>query len=175
MLNLMKADVYRVFKGKAFWITLLVLLVFLVMNALTGTIGTMGMNNESLSNLMKTEPDLNGSLTQLYQMATADNLFYFFLPIIVAVITTDFVSGTARNVLAQGVSRTKYYLSKLLLVGLLSSTFIIIYETLPFAIATIKFGVGNYFDTFNFWRILLTQIPIYLAVISIGTLIALTF
>lgn len=174
MLNLIKAELYRIFRSKALWITLIVLIAFLTINGLTGAVGTMGTFNEDVDAMRETTNGLKGSLVQLYQMATGDNLFYFFLPILVAVIATDFTNGTVRNVLARGSSRTKYYLSKLILSILLCSIFIIIYETYPLAIGTIRYGLGDYFNIFNYWRILLTQIPIYLAVVSLGTFIALT-
>jgi ABC-type transport system involved in multi-copper enzyme maturation permease subunit len=175
MFNLIKADLYRIVKGKAIWITFFLLLIFLIVSALAGSVGTAGIYNETLDTVMSENTKLSGSLVQLYQMATGDNLFYFFLPIMVIVITSDFNNRTAGNVLARGISRTKFYLTKLLLVTFLSLIFVAVYVTVPLIVGTLRYGMGTAFETFDYFKILCTQLPIYLAIIALGTFIGFTF
>ena len=171
MLNIMKADLYRCVRGKAFWITLVVLVLFLVVMGISATVGTMGLANAAIEDMPSIKA---GSWIQLSQMATADNLFYFFLPIFAAVISTDFTHGTVKNVLSKGCSRTTYYLAKLFLSLIVCCVLIVVYETVPFLVGTALYGVGDYFKTYNPGTILLTQIPIYFAVVSLGCFIALS-
>jgi len=166
MLNLIRADFYRIFRGKAFWITLIVLITILVISSFIGAFNT-GMMNATAEELRYLTDDLSGSFNQLYQMAYADSFFYFFLPILVIFITADFSGGTVKNILARGGSRTKYYLSKLTVSAIFCSIIVFIYATLPFILGTIIHGSGDYFNTFDYGRILLTQVPIFLAVTSI--------
>lgn len=42
MLNLIKADMYRTIRSKAFWITFIVLISYLILVGLTGSVGTIG-------------------------------------------------------------------------------------------------------------------------------------
>lgn len=174
MLNLIKADIYRIFSSKTVYVTFICLMIFTALGALEGGVGTVGTFNESLDVLMQQELELSGSLVQLYQMATADNLFYFFLPILVVLISVDFSNGSVKNILARGSSRTKYYIEKLILTTLICSFFVFVYEVFPLVIGTARFGIGDWFEKFNYWKILMTQVPIYWAFMSLGVCIALT-
>ena len=171
MLNLIRADLYRILRSKALWITFSVLVVFVVASGMTGVIGTIGMYNSALEDLNTLK---SGSMLQLGQMAAGDDLFYFFLPILVVVVTTDFTNGTVKNTLGKGCSRVTYYCSKLILSMVVCSVFVVMFNTFPLLVGTLLYGLGDYFETYNYFRILATQIPLYLAVVSLGCFIALT-
>ena len=175
MFNLIKADIYRILRGKALWVTFGLLLTHSVFVGITGAIGTVGISTEETFEIAEMVAEVtSGSSIQLGNMSTGDLLFYFILPIIVMVVSVDFSNGAIRNVLSRGVSRVEYYLSKLLLAMLLSSFLMLLFLTMPMIVGTVFHGFGNVFETYSYFRIVLTQLPVYYAVVSIGTFIALT-
>lgn len=171
MLNLIKADMYRLIRSKAFWITFIVLISYLILAGLTGSVGTIGVATEVNEREYLSLLD-SGTGMQMLTSSTGDNLFYFFLPILILLITSDFTNGAVKNVISKGVSRNRYYISKLIFTTVICSLFVILYEVIPLIAGSLKYGYGDSFKIYNFGRILLTQIPIYFAVISIGVFMA---
>ena len=137
MLNMMKADLQRIFRGKGIWITLILWICF----SLLSTYAVLSPNDMQVGVQINTDEtleasesngldlavreefeilDVTGVDAPLLMMSNVDSIFFFMLPIITFVIATDFSSGAIKNSLSTNVSRSKYYLSKLLLSSLLS-------------------------------------------------------
>jgi ABC-2 type transport system permease protein len=70
---------------------------------------------ETIEELLIAPEAFVGSTAPFELMENTDNLLYFLLPFIVFIAAADFSAETAKNVLSNGMSRTKYYLSKLIL------------------------------------------------------------
>ena len=94
MLNIIRADLYRIFRSKGFYITTALLLL------------AIALQNAASS------PDITAVIARLYMVQF---LPYFVLPFILFVSAADFSSKAIRNVLSNGTPRIKYYLSKLIL------------------------------------------------------------
>jgi ABC-type transport system involved in multi-copper enzyme maturation permease subunit len=97
MLNLLRSDFYRLFKGKTIYVTFAIVLAFMVllpfMEKNTGyevLIGGLGEN---------------------------DFILLALLPILFVIAAIDFQFGTIKNALSYGTSRTGLYFSKLILAG----------------------------------------------------------
>jgi len=158
MLNIVRADLYRIFRGKALYITFGVLIAFIVLQAVAGT-GTVGVSTGSVSGITEAEI-LSSALDEMAEITKADgmtapfimagvtgNLVYFLLPLIICFAGTDFSSGTVKNVLSRGISRTKYYFAKLIPVLIFAVIIQVLNLVLPTIVATIRHGFGGGFTT----------------------------
>lgn len=146
MINLIKADLYRIFRGKGIYITL----AFLFLLCFLQTIGEMesiGITSSSMEGMGDMTYQVVGRNVPFSIMRSIDNLLYLLLPVIVFISAVDFSSGTAKNVLANGVSRTQYYFSKLILAMLFCIVMAVGSIVISTLIVTALKGFGGAFDT----------------------------
>lgn len=154
MLNIIRADLYRIFRGKAFYITFGVLIAFIILQSIAGT-GNIGMNMNSVSGGTEAEM-LSSALEEMSRITKADgitapfvmagvtaNLVYFMIPLIICFVGTDFSSSAIKNVLARGVSRNKYYFAKLIPLLVFTVLMQVINLFLPLIVASIRNGFGG--------------------------------
>jgi len=158
MLNIIRADFYRIIRGKALYITFGVLIAFIVIQAIAGT-GTVGVNTDPVLDVSEAEMVANAldeaaeitradGITAPFVMAGATgNLVYFLLPLIICLAGVDFSSGTVKNVLSRGVSRTKYYFAKLIPILFFAVIIQVLNLVLPIIVATVRHGFGGDFTT----------------------------
>lgn len=170
MINLIKADMYRIFRSKGIYITMALLLGLFVLQAF-GEIGSIGISSDEMEGAEEIVQLLTGRTAPLNVMKANDNLIYFLLPIIIFISSVDFSSGTAKNVLSNGVSRTKYYFSKLILSMLFCTVILISSIVIPTIIVTLMNGFGGEFDWEYISQVLnvfALQLLLLFAVTSIG-------
>jgi ABC-type transport system involved in multi-copper enzyme maturation permease subunit len=114
MLNIIRADLYRVFREKAVYITFGIFAGFISLFRIVELIGiNVGFGIVNAESTILTN-DFDGMIAPFAMMILMDFLVYFLLSVIIVVVSSDFSSNAVRNVLAGGVSRTKYYISKLI-------------------------------------------------------------
>jgi len=144
MFNLMKAELYRVLKGKTFYITLACIIVYLLLTISSQTVGTIGINTPEISNIID---DIlwSGYAVSRYLIQSMNILQYFFLPIIVVVMGTDFTHATYKNTIGKGISRMQYYLTKLLIVFVICIFYSFVYISFGTLLATILYGFHGTF------------------------------
>ena len=134
MLNIIKADLYRIFKGKAIYVAIIIILVLASVSCFSMSPGHIGINTsfeeqplvqdeELLNKVYETDSILETrKLMKEYgaypldkgQLGANANLYYIFIIIVVTVLVTDLSNSTAKNTLSSAISRKKYYLSKLI-------------------------------------------------------------
>lgn len=144
MANIIRADLYRIFRGKAIYITFGVLIAFLVFEAIAGT-GSIGIATEEL---LEDTTDITKTtgMTIPFMMASATtNLTYFILPLLICIAGTDFSCGAVRNTLSRGISRTMYYFAKLVPVLILTVIIQLLNLVVPIIVATVRNGFGGDF------------------------------
>jgi len=185
MSNIIRADLYRIFRGKALYITFGALIAFIVLQAVAGT-GTVGVNTGAISG--ETDAEIvSNALDEIAEITRADgmtapfimagvggNLVYFLLPLIVCFAGTDFSSGAVKNVLSRGVSRTKYYFAKLIPVLVCAVIIQVLNLVLPTIVATIRHGFGGNFTMdwlISVLKVYGTQTLLMLAIACVGTFI----
>jgi len=179
MINILRADMYRILRGKGIYITLAVLLL---MNALVvgpGVVGGINFGN--------THGDLGIEAPTLYfdgvNVVTVlytrmDNIVFFLLPLIIIVAGAMFTDKTVRNDISWGVSRTKLYLSKLALSAVMCVALIVFYMASGMLMAIIVRGFGGPAPAGHWQNLFQTvgaQLFIMLGVTSLGVFMALTF
>lgn len=140
MLNIIKADWYRLRHHKGLYITLILLILFLGLQGM-GARGQIGVITETTNQAVSTlEP--TGSTMPMEILGSIDNQIYFLLAFIVFIAGADFSSHTVKNAISSGVSRLDYFLSKLALSALFALIIVLLSGFIPTIMATVKNGFG---------------------------------
>lgn len=181
MLNLMKADLQRIFRGKGIYITLgafltLILTVTIVFSVVGGLdiADTQSMRVNFGLNVVEADDfilemiPITGATIPFQMMVSVNGLFPFILVMVVLLVGVDFASGTVKNVLASGVCRVKYYVSKLILAWLFCALLYSLYVMIPTILVALIRGLG---DRFN-WALITSIMGPFL--IQLSTLLAIT-
>ena len=114
MMNIVRADLYAILRGKAVYITFGVVMLLHFLTIGTGTMGGINFGGSDANPLeMPDGFDFSfiGSAEFLY--TRTDNMIFPLLPLIIAASAAIFTFGTVKNDLAWGIPRSKLYLSKL--------------------------------------------------------------
>ena len=181
MLNIIKADMYRILRGKGFYITMILLLATIALQtAVSSKASVMTYNTEGLEidtieefaeEVLLAPEAFTGSTAPFEMMDNTDTLLYFLLPFIIFIAAADFSTDTVKNVLSNGMSRIKYYLSKLILACVFCLLLLFINIIIPVVTATILRGFGGAFDIDFILRLLrpfAAQLFMCLAVTCVG-------
>lgn len=167
MINLMKADLYRIVKTKGFIIFWLIsIMVSMTSIALQEPGGI----------LLGGDFDLNGA-QKLDIKQTAMNLLYYFLLImpVFGIITAEFTEHTIKNTITSAVSKGRFYVAKTL--------FAIVYCLSCFLGANYIFYFVNravngskYSSSLGeFSKVLFGQFPVFVAIVSLFIFLAFFF
>ena len=166
MRNIIRADLYRIFRGRGVYIILAVVTAFQILQIASSGRGQIGVSFEDHSaenenNYYETIITPEGNQIMVYSppevimtgraapfkvAEMSDNIIFFLLPFLVIVAAADFSRGMVKNTIAGGTSRTKYYASKLILSGLICIALFLVYIIVPIIGGTIINGFGGSFD-----------------------------
>lgn len=189
MLNMIKADLFRIFKGKGIYVVIVFLLFFACMSAYSLSPVSMGLNlgdgysheiygmsDEHLQELYSTDSiSKTREILQNYgnysldvaNVAKNNNLYYFFIAIIVFVIGCDFANGTIKNTISTNISKKKYYFSKLIL-ALALGTFLVFLNAIFCHTANLIMNGTEFSSSLSsIFIIIIKQLPLLYAMISI--------
>jgi len=188
MINLIKSDLYRIFKGKAVYITTLITILFIILNTFQLNPGWIGVNNSILD--QNTEQHISKKDQEKIYKANSiieerkimkkypyevdkailganANLYYLFIVIIVIVITTDFSNNTIKNTISSTIARNKYYFSKLITAILLCTITIIINNYGTYFINILINGPKFSSNLIEITKITIYQLPLMYGIISL--------
>lgn len=185
MLNIIKADLFRIFKGKGIYICILAIIALCSISIYLKSPGHIGMSGGLTSNSelvqednYDTPEDVRRAAGQSDErldegmMKVNGNLYYILIFVVFVVVCVDLSNHTAKNVISTEVSRATYYWSKLLLTWGLGIC-LIIFSTYFGYFGNIIFNspsaVSNLFDISI---IMLRQIPIFCGIMSVLVMIA---
>lgn len=205
MINIIKSDVYRIVRNKAFYIALAVLIlilgisIYMVQPGMIGNTGAMpdSVSAEELSSdevVIQTindisQSDIDLSLSNIrkimlkaqnYELdkdiaAQNMNLYYVFIFIAAIIITTDFSNRSVKNTLSSAISRNKYFFSKVLLVNFVCIALFLLNNYLAH-FGNIIFNSRNISASLEtISKVTLLQIPPILAIANILTGFAFMF
>jgi len=155
VLNAIRADIYKLLRGKGLYITLLVVII----GAYITISGYTGINSVSRLHL------------------DTEVLPFFLIAIITIIIMPMFTNGTVKNTLAWGMPRAKLYFSKLLLCFILCVLITALFMGSGLLISTVINGwggetPGNFF--INMLKTTAAQLLFLLAYTAIGVFLAFT-
>lgn len=119
-MKLIRADIFRLFRSKGFYISIGLLLLFSIFQVANGAMYLGVIYNDMIG--------VYTSQSMLFDLVSvADNLIYFFIPIIVIILSKDFSRRTVANFLISGGSRKKYFTGKLSLIIMMASALFLFY------------------------------------------------
>ena len=197
MMNIIRADIYRIVRGKGIYITLIVLLAVIALQVIGGANMNAGVNINTIENYGMNLDDIGAddfnaesfNLADMFQpptgreapfqaMEATSNILYILLPLLIFISVADFSSGSARNTLAGGVPRGRYFLSKLILSCIFCALLLVIYVLFSIIAATLWSGFGGALDgkyILDVVKIFLPQLFLCLAGACVGNFFAFLF
>lgn len=193
MINMIKADFYRVFRGSAIYIAIFLMLAMIAMSIYNVSGGAVG--QASVGDISTTEYELNLDNLEGYDyeeiqkmsmseyrkvmltaknykldksiLASNMNLYYIFIFVAALAITIDFSAGSIKNTLSSAISRRKYYVSKIIFVNLICIILFFCNTYLAY-FANIIFNSKNLASSIGeVTKITVMQIPEVLALVSL--------
>lgn len=175
MLRIIKADMYRLVRGKGIYIVFALVTIMLILEA-AGNVGTIGVNvsiteNENVDAGELLSGKLTGKEAVFHTIGTSDNLVYFLLAILIMIAAIDFSDGNIKNVLSGGVSRRRFYFAKWMLSVLFTIFAMILNIIIPIATATVINGFGGKIDSAFIQDLLLgtgIQLLLIIGIVSFG-------
>ncbi|MCL2003704.1 MAG: ABC transporter permease [Oscillospiraceae bacterium] len=176
-----RADIYRIVRGKALYITFVLLLALNVLTVAIEQQGTVGAGMYELDeayghNPAHTRFDGIHIVPVLYE--SMDNTAYYLLPLFILAAAPMFSHGTVKNTLSCGTARTKLYLSKLILTSGLTVAMMLFYLASGVLVATIFHGYGGTSPD-GYWlhvlKICSAQLLLLLALNCVGTFLVFAF
>ena len=178
MMNIIRADIYRLLRGKAIYITFTVLLLMNILAVATSAQGGLIVDiseQEEIANFEKVDVIYNGMNIAEVLYNSTPNLIYLLLPLLIAVASPMFSHGAVKNSLSYGMPRTKLYFSKLILSSVLALILMLFYILSGILLATIFRGFGgtppdDYW--LNILKICCAQSFFLLAMNSVGIFLA---
>ncbi|GEN89719.1 ABC-2 transporter permease [Oceanobacillus sp. FSL W8-0428] len=146
MVNAVRADLYRLFHTKGFYITQFLLILFVVISVSAEATGNVGVNTLEEPTDMQSHlqvHDWDSYQTFIAFSSMASFLIYFCLPLLVMIAGYDFVHKSYKNQLTSGVSRLQYFGSKYLIFIVVTALQFLFYYTFAFLTAAVKNGIGT--------------------------------
>jgi ABC-type transport system involved in multi-copper enzyme maturation permease subunit len=144
MMNIIRADLYRLVRGKALYVTLAFLIVIIIILVFAGTNISPGLSPKSLGLDIGDLSVASGASSAYSQLVNSNLVIYFMLPLAVAVAASMFSSNAAKNEITTGMSRIKIYFAKSVLSVLLSWATYILFIGGGILAATIVYGAGDW-------------------------------
>ena len=177
MTSIIKADLYRIFKGQGFYIMFGVIagvfIIFRGVGILNITIAGSPMNAQGTM----LDNQFNGMQAPFMAMMIMDFIAYLILAIVIFVVSSDFSSNTVRNALSSDVSRTKYYFSKLTTVIMLCIALALFTVIAPTIVGSLAEGFGGELSSEYIMSVLKpfgAQLFLFICLACVGVFFAIT-
>lgn len=185
MFNLIKSDLYRLIRSKAFYIVIGIVIIMSVVNIVSMSAGHIGLSvgssvdvtdAETLSKISSAKS--LGEFRDIMKSFGAFkldreiigqnvNLYYMFIVFVVIVLTKDFSNKSIKNTLSSAISRKKYYLSKLLLILGISTLLIVFNNYLNYFFNLVVNGKKFASSIGEITKITIYQLPLLYGIICL--------
>lgn len=185
MINLIKSDLYRIFKGKAIYITLAIVIIIGIVSCVGMSSGYIGVSTNSKLTSFDKESTIalneannlieyrniiksHGSFELDRQIIGQNgNLYYLFIVIVVISLSTDFSNKSIKNTLSSAITRKQYYFSKLVLIAFLGTLFVLFNNYFSYFLNLIINGDNFSMPFMETVKITLLQLPLLYGIISL--------
>ena len=195
MINMMKADLFRIIRSKSIYVIFAIMLTMAIISAVIKMPGTIATANSDsmeeineiadeentnsldavLSKLDSKRSDEQKKNFSLKVIGSNMNLYYFIVFIVYGVLAADISNKTIKNTLSSISDKRKYFLSKLIFI-LSAATLLIFLNTLFFyGINMIVKGEKYSVSLLRMLEATLLQLPILLGLTAFLTLIVYIF
>lgn len=178
-MNIIRADIYRIVRGKGLYITLALLLGLVTLVVASSTSNTVGIQMGELEKSLGIEEEsvYTGLNAVAVLCANMDNFVWCMLPLLIFVAAPMFSNGAVKNTLSCGMSRVRLYFSKFALSAALSAGAMILYLAYGMLLGTILRGFGGP-PPDGYWLTLLktcaSQLLLLLALNAVGIFLVFT-
>lgn len=193
MINICRADIYRILRSKSFYIILgvvLLLICFTLAAMEPGVVFSIGIQQSDVSEAIKEisydeyshftikqsrDFLMHSPVYWLERDYLSQNMNYYYMFIVIAVITitSDFSNGSVKNTLSSAISRRKYYMAKAGLAAALCLS-VLLFSTLMVHLGMRLFNSSaNILSFAELMKIFVLQLPVALTLVSI--LVGLSF
>ena len=171
MIQTIRADFYRLFHSKGFWITEFVLLANILLGVLykvTSRFGT-SISTDGQNITQQVPVKMTGINALAHFSGHSDSIIFFTLIVVCLLLGVDLSRKLYKNSLAHGISRTEFFLSKTLVSFVVAIFQFILLLGLSFIIASSINGIGTAPTGFfgQFLLTILVQLIITIAWIGI--------
>ena len=171
MIQTIRADFYRLFHSKGFWITEFVLLANILLGVLykvTSRFGT-SISTDSQDVAQQVPEKMTGINALAHFSGHSDSIIFFTLIVVCLLLGVDLSRKLYKNSLAHGISRTEFFLSKTLVSFVVTIFQFILLLGLSFIIASSINGIGTAPAGFfgQFFITILVQLIVTIAWIGI--------
>ena len=167
MFNIIKADLYKFFKSKTFYVSLIVAFLFATLFVVATYFGLQQMGQPG-------GPPVGAvptSTRELLFRAIDSNIVIMLIAVMTSIfISAEYSTGIIKDTVSSGKSRTKIFLSKLIVTAIgatLILIFNIVYQTL-FGLLFLEYG--TVFNLSEFWLIAKTVLSAMVIIIAFSTL-----
>jgi len=179
-MRLMKYELFRILHMKSFWLILSISSLF--------TVFSFFVDSKSIQIILSLpNSTYNDELINEYEKIVhfgytgfingANQVLILLIPLVISIIiSAEAYKGTLINILSLGYSRTRVYVSKLL-VSCLVTTFIYFCSTIIYGIlASVEWGFSNsQFDWLRFFILIITKLLLFVGVCSVVVSISFIF
>ena len=135
MISLLRADFYKLFRAKSFYICGFIAAALSILGVVL------------LNSSINTELGIDASLLGydgLYALVTGVSQATLFITIMNSIfVPSEFAQGTMKNIASRGFSRWSIYLSKLTIAIFISVVYILLCSVCSFALGSIMWGTGE--------------------------------
>lgn len=196
MINMIRADFYRLVRSKGFYIALLILSLMIGVSIYMVQPGNVGLTVSVGDPEMENTPSMQNELANMsyeeiqtlsasdfreimlktkgYELdrdmlATNINLYYIFIFFAVIILTADFSGSSIKNTLSSAISKKKYYVSKLMLISLCCIIVFFLNTYISYFTNVVFNGKNLASSLETVTKISLLQLPSMLALASILT------
>ena len=135
MLNIIRADLYRIFRSKSIYIMFILMLVIDIPSIILNSTMLIGVTYHDDSGKMIT-PDADA-------LTSNSNFYYFFIFIVIAFLISDFTNKTIKNTLASNCTRTCYFLTKTYTVYFSAAVLFIVHNAFVYILNFLVNGSSN--------------------------------
>lgn len=145
MIQTIRADFYRLFHSRGFWITEFVLLANILIGVLykvTSRFGT-SISTDGQNITQQVPVKMTGINALAHFSGHSDSIIFFTLIVVCLLLGVDLSRKLYKNSLAHGISRTEFFLSKTLVSFVVAIFQFILLLGLSFIIASSINGIGT--------------------------------
>lgn len=177
MINLIKADLYKLLRQRSFYICIIVLVAISIINVYSNdysahVINQVESTNDMINNYKEIYSNLNAS-SQI-KLAFGFNGLIFSAILIPLFISSEYKLGTIKTTISKGFKRTNIFFSKFIIASILSLFLVILYVVVATVIGTMLWGFGTVDNSFyiDILKFILLQLYLNLAFSSVFIMIS---
>lgn len=172
MIATTKADFYRLFRTKGFWISQFIIIGIIFISIASQAVGQVGVNLEESAQEIESQFSMQWTgVTSVEAITSMMGIFFYtMLPMMVIIIGHDFSKKTYKNILTVGVSRTKYFLAQYISFAMMIFLQVFYIYAVSFLTGTLFYGVGDGFNSKQLLNWLFVGIIQFLMIMAILTI-----